>query len=1191
MFKEFFLKELGFAFKRPMIYIFVFIISLLVFGAVVSDNVIIGGAVGNIYKNAPSVVTMYTTILTVIGLLFATTYFNNAALRDHNHGFHEIMFSTPISKSGYFFGKFAAAWIASSFVFCGIFVAFILGTFIGPAMGWIGPERVGPIPWKAFINNYFLFIVPNMFLAGAIIYGLATKFKSTIISFVGTLAIIIGYIVSLNMLGDLDSEGTAAMADMFGVAAHGLDTKYYTPQESNTIAPSFTGYVRINRIIWSVVGLAILMLSYFLFSFKTKAKKVKKQKTAKSVAATSFSKPSIAQGQAASGWNSFVSFFKINFLSILKSTLFKIMVLFGIIMLVSNIFNGFEYFGLKSYPVTYKLMDEIRGIAGLFIYIVLVFYSGELIWRDRDNHISEVIDGTPHSSTISLFAKTLSLISLACLLHVILIVIAIIYQALNGYTKFELGVYFTDFFYQGFLHYTVIAGILIFIQVLVNNKYLGYFVSILFIFFIGLMLEIMKIDTGMLRLAHVPSLTYSDMNKFGPGIKSANWFSLYWVLFSVVLLFLAGLIWARGKNIAIKDRWSQGLKSVGKSYVGLTAIVSIAWVACAGFVYYNTQMLNPYLSKKEDEQLRVDYENKFKQYQDYTLPKITDIVYDIDIYPEERNLIVKADMTLVNKSDENISQIIYTEDRDFENEILIPGATRSLFDEKSGFQIYDLATVMAPGDTIAVVLKSALITKGFENDRGETFIVRNGTFLNNTDCTPALGYVEGAEISDKNKRRKYDLPERKRMPELQSNCSELCMNNYLSDGTSDWVNVETYISTTDSQIAVAPGSLISMNEKDGRREYHYKVDHPSLNFYSFISAEYEVATRKWQDVDLEVYYHKGHEVNIERMLDAMQKSLEYYTTHFGPYYHKQARIIEFPRYSNFAQAFPGTMPYSESFGFIINLEGEDKNNVIDAVIAHELAHQYWAHQVIGASMQGSTMLSESFAEYSSLMVMKQTTSEAQMKDFLRYDMRRYLRGRSSEVDKELPLNKVENQMHIHYGKGSIIMYALQDYVGEEKLNKAMRGFLEAYRYQEPPYPTSNDFLRFLEPEVPDSLQYLIADWIKDITLYDLRMNEASYMTTTAGKYQVNVSLENYKIKADSMGNETKVPINDWVDVGFYKDSDEEDLIYKERIFIDRDKVDLSFVLDTIPAKAAVDPNRLLIERVAKDNVKVVESSE
>ena len=181
------------------------------------------------------------------------------------------------------------------------------------------------------------------------------------------------------------------------------------------------------------------------------------------------------------------------------------------------------------------------------------------------------------------------------------------------------------------------------------------------------------------------------------------------------------------------------------------------------------------------------------------------------------------------------------------------------------------------------------------------------------------------------------------------------------------------------------------------------------------------------------------------MLDAIQSSLEYYTTHFGPYYHKQARIIEFPRYSTFAQAFPGTMPYSEAFGFITNLEDTSENNVVNAVIAHEMAHQYWAHQEIPAKMQGGTMLTESFSEYSSLMVMKQEKNDIEMKEFLKYDFDRYLRGRSSETIKELPLYKVENQGYIHYGKGSLILYALQDYIGEDSVNAALRSFLSEFR--------------------------------------------------------------------------------------------------------------------------------------------------
>jgi aminopeptidase N len=417
------------------------------------------------------------------------------------------------------------------------------------------------------------------------------------------------------------------------------------------------------------------------------------------------------------------------------------------------------------------------------------------------------------------------------------------------------------------------------------------------------------------------------------------------------------------------------------------------------------------------------------------------------------------------------------------------------------------------------------------------------------------------------------------------------MKNYLSNGTSDWVNVETFISTSEDQIAIAPGSLVSEKVEHGRRMYHYAVDTPSQNFYSFISARYEVKRSKWKDIDIEVYYHPAHEVNVERMSRAVERSLAYYTANFGPYFHKQARIIEFPRYATFAQAFPGTMPYSEAIGFIINIEDESKNNIVDAVIAHEMAHQYWAHQVIGAHMQGATMLSESFAEYSALMVMKQETPLLEMKEFIKHDLQRYLRGRSREEDEEQALTKVEDQGHIHYGKGSVILYALQDYIGEDSVNAALKDFLEEYRYQEPPYPTTHDFMEHLEPRVPDSMQYLIGDWFEEITLYDLRVTEAIQTKNSSGGYDVTVGIKALKNKAQPNGEVQDIRINDWVDIGFFSDSDEEHLIYKERVFMNDENLSFDFTLDSLPLRAAVDPLRLLIDRVYDDNRKTVELRE
>ena len=232
------------------------------------------------------------------------------------------------------------------------------------------------------------------------------------------------------------------------------------------------------------------------------------------------------------------------------------------------------------------------------------------------------------------------------------------------------------------------------------------------------------------------------------------------------------------------------------------------------------------------------------------------------------------------------------------------------------------------------------------------------------------------------------------------------------------------------------------------------------------------------------------------------------------------------------------------------------------------------------------MLSESFSQYSANMTMKGITpNPMKMREFLKYDHDRYLSGRSGEREKELPLYKVENQSYIHYGKGSAVLYALQDYIGEDKVNTAMKNFLEEYRYNAPPYPSSLDFLRHLEPQVPDSLNYLIEDWFEEITLYDNRLKEATYKKLDNGKYQVKLDIESYKIKSDSLGNETRVPMNDWIDIGFFMDSNEEKLYEQRRLKFNTDTSTLTVELDSLPVKAAIDPRHILIDRVFKDNIK------
>src|SRR5262249_17247118 len=158
-----------------------------------------------------------------------------------------------------------------------------------------------------------------------------------------------------------------------------------------------------------------------------------------------------------------------------------------------------------------------------------------------------------------------------------------------------------------------------------------------------------------------------------------------------------------------------------------------------------------------------------------------------------------------------------------------------------------------------------------------------------------------------------------------------------------------------------------------------------------------------------VYYHPPHAYNVDRMLRAMKASLDYYSTNFSPYQFRQLRIVEFPDYANFAQAFPGTIPYSEAAGFIFDSSNPDRIDFITYITAHETGHQWWAHQVIGADMQGQTVLSETLAQYSALMVMERMYGQPESRRFLKSSLDSYLRNRGTDIVGEVPLERVENQ--------------------------------------------------------------------------------------------------------------------------------------------------------------------------------------
>jgi aminopeptidase N len=405
---------------------------------------------------------------------------------------------------------------------------------------------------------------------------------------------------------------------------------------------------------------------------------------------------------------------------------------------------------------------------------------------------------------------------------------------------------------------------------------------------------------------------------------------------------------------------------------------------------------------------------------------------------------------------------------------------------------------------------------------------------------------------------------------------------------ADWVTFDAVIGTSPDQTAIAPGTLEKEWMTDGRRWFHYRMDKPILNFYSFQSARYAARHDWWQDVGIELYYHPGHEYNLDRMTKGAKDALDYYTRNFGPYQHKILRIVEFPRYRSHAQSYPNTIPFSEGMGFIADVDDRNPKDIDYPyyVTAHELAHQWWGHQLAGGNTRGGTVLSETLAEYSALMVMKRTFGADRMRRFLRYDLDMYLHGRAMENRKELPLADNEDQDYIHYRKGSLAMYQLQDVIGEDRVNAVLRGLLARYAYRGGPYPSVTALVDGLRAVAPRDRAYLVDDLFNAIVLYDNRALSATAQRRKDGRHVVRLTVHAAKLRADGLGAEKEVPLADLIDIGI-DDRDGKPLL-RERHRIDRRETRYTLVVSGKPARAGIDPDNKLIDRKPDDNMIAVE---
>jgi ABC-2 type transport system permease protein len=1213
MFLEFFKFELKFRLNSISTYVYFAVWFAFSFLDVASESFgPIGNANGKVLLNGPYA-NIYNDIGSAFfGIIVIAAIFGTSILRDFQRDTVQILFTKPIPKFAYLGGRWAGSFVTTVFAFSGL----LFGEYFGTLAPWADHARIAPNYLVWYLQPFFSIVVFQIFFLGSAFFLVAALSRRIFIVYLQGAAIFVVYLAGITIFGATRSleHFWSGILDPVGLLYNDAITRYWTVVERNTLLYSWSihsasGVFLYNRMLWGSVGLLSLVAVWKLFpmsvealtvrSYSKRAERAREQELVEEAPVRSLvarKLPAIHQVFGArTTFIQLVSLTRLRISNILHEVPF-----WGLCILMAGIaLNNGHYAGKVAdqnvWPVTYLMVQSVEGGAILFLYIVAALYAAELLWRERDTHFDGLHDALPLAESTDWFSKLIAL----CFVEFIMLAVAglcgIVMQTVAGYYNYEVFEYFKELYVITFPQILIFALLAFFVQTVVSNKFIGHGI-VIGIFVITPILFNFGWENTLYLFGNTPPYTYSDMNGYGHFVPALFWSIVYWLSISCVLAVMSIALARRGSD----DGWRARLRLAAQRaprlipaavFFLLVAIGSGAWY------YYNAHVLNEYLTAKDRREIQADYERRFKRYENLPQPKVTAVDTNIDIFPERRSFSGAAHFVLQNKTAQPISQIHITNEQQSFSDVhfdrpfhVVSSSPRALY------TIYQLDAPLASGDSVNMTFHVGYTSRGFKDGNERPELAYSGTFFD-SGYFPAIGYDANYELDDPRRRREEHLPDQEILPHRGDPLGSV---TNLFTTQSDWVSYRTTVSTSDDQIALSPGYLTREWHADGRHYYSYDMgDVKTLDFFAYVSARYAVKRVMYQGVDnpisIEVYHTPTHNYDVDDMIEASKAGLAYYEKNYSPFQYRQYRILEYPRYRTFAQSFPNTVPFSEGIGFIGRVEKPTDIDFAYFVTAHELGHQWWAHQLVGGRVEGSNMMSETLAEYSALMVMQQKYGRDNMHRFLRNELDRYLRGRAGEIRRERPVVLVQNEPYVWYQKGGQVMYALTDYIGEDKVNLALHNFLMEYRYanandaRSGPYPDTREFVAALRAQTPPELQYYITDAFENIVLYDNKTLSAKVTPTPDHKYKVTLSVQVRKLQSDGSGNETPMPLHDLIDIGVFKGKkDEEKPLYLKKQWLTQPTQTFEIVVDEPPTRAGIDPYNKLIDRNSDDNMMDVE---
>ena len=1193
-------------------------------------------AVGRLDRNVPYAVLHGAAVLSAVGMFVVLVTVAPAALRDVRSRMAELVFSRPVRPSAYLLGRFLAG--VSSALLC--LTAGLLAMAVTQLVLHGQDPEVGPVPWYAFAHAWGLILLPNVLLVAALLFLAALVTRSMGATFLALLPIIIGQDIAEALPVGAFGHRLPALLDPLGLAALHSVTRNWTLQQFERALPPVAGDLLLNRGVWMLVSVLAMGLAARAFggwSRRTVGGGRRREREHRNSAGSSVVTSELVRAETSTG----APLHRAQFWSVARfecgrmasSLSFRVVLVTGLALVVYSMGRGDAILGVRLSPTAQTIAQAIRRASNLTTTLMVVLFAGEQVWRERTTRMALTLDGYPVPSRVMAAGK---MAAFGVLLFGTVSLYGVVAWVMQGWQAEALAPalpVLATVLHEG-LQVMQLAAAAFFLQAIVGGRMTGYLAMGAFLM-LRLGVRVLGYESDLYTYAGMRMPFFSEMNGYGHGLARWGVVHLYWSLIAFGLASASALFWPRGIELSVSERWAEARRRLSRRGGLVLAGATFAVLACGAVLYLQTERPGRAFDRQAVESLFLDYEEQLGDWKGRLRPEVVDIQADLDIDAARRRLRIRGRYLLRNPHAQAIGSVLVNHDPDLHLRGLVLGASGVDSDRAASVSAMTLSTVsgssplpgtrivrfdppLAPGAEARLDFDLEFDPAGWGNRPADRWILQNGLFLlcgtgthpffRGAQGLPTLGYDTAREIRRTRARERRGLGPWAALPspeaylEAHPEGSRAAVPGAPRGegvGGSDQAAVELWIHADADMQAVAPGVLLERSVEGGRAHYHYRSDTRIQAFFPVMCGRYEKRLATQGDVQLELFFHPAHAARVDHIAWAMQRSLACFEERWGAYPHDALRLVEVPGQEGlaFAASFPGgVMGFAESMGFrcphgdgcAIDFRargaGEDSPANVDPVlwvVAHEIAHQWWDSHVIAAEALGAGFTSETLAQYGSLCVVQAEYGDEVVRRMAAYNRQVYLEGRRQADRKELPLVLVDEQDHLHYGKGFVAFHALTRQAGFAPIDRALAGIVDAYAGAEGSPVTSRTIVDALRDELPTEMAPRLREWLEEVAFVDGSVRSATTKRTEEGEYDLQVECRARGLLADGNGEEVVRDFTGELELEVWQEGVERPELLRARA---RDGIlHYAGTFARQPIRVVLDPRLLHMDRDLSDN--------